>query len=56
MDIERIKEEYERVSQEFHNLVCSEEGCEYCEQESRCLTLVRRKRKLLKMLEEQHHV
>ena len=48
MDIEHIKDEYVRVSQEFDNLVCSEEGCECCKQESRCVTLIRRKRKLLK--------
>lgn len=49
---EAIAAEYKRVSKEFHELVCSDYGCEYCDANIKCTTLIRRRRKLIKMLED----
>lgn len=49
---EAIAAEYKRVSKEFDELVCSDYGCEYCDIATKCTTLIRRRAKLIKMLED----
>lgn len=49
---EALAVEYARVTKEFSRLVCSDYGCEYCGQDIKCTTLIRRRIRLLKMMEE----
>lgn len=51
MDFERIDKEYHRVSDQLNALECNEEGCEYCYNQYKCTELIRRKVKLLQMME-----
>lgn len=51
MDFERIDKEYYRVSDQLNALECNEEGCEYCYNQYKCTELIRRKDKLLQMME-----
>lgn len=46
--------EYKRISKEFHDLVCSAHGCEYCDNDTRCTNLIRKSYKLIKMMEDGH--
>lgn len=49
-----VAAEYKRVSKEFHDLVCSDYGCEYCDNGIRCINLIRKQQKLIKLLEDGH--
>ena len=49
---EAIGAEYRRVTEELYEITCSDYGCEYCDAEPKCRTLIRRRRKLIKMLED----
>lgn len=49
---EALAAEYERVSKEFHALVCSEYGCGYCDYDLKCRGLDERLIELSKLRRE----
>ena len=49
---EALAAEYERVSKEFHALVCSEYGCDYCDYDLKCRALDERLIELSKLRRE----